>query len=427
MNVLTVKKRDRFHCRQAARLLACAALLLVLPFVAVGAEDGFVSMLNTEKADAWAENGKTQQGWFKCGGEATFKIEGGEIVGRRGPGANTFLCTEKKYSNFILKFDVKYVVPCNSGVQFRSRVDEKGRLVGHQCEILPENETGNIYDEHRRNRYLVTQNQQLWDKVNGAFKKNDWNAITIQCVGPSLKTWVNGVKIADLMDIVVEDGVFGLQVHSGDQGEVRWRNLRIKELPATPWIMLYADGKFGPVEKKPVGTWEVQADGSVKGTTEEGQPKDGMLLSKDSYKNFAVKVTFKKDSGNSGLYFRAVEVDKPYWMNGFQCEIEAGKVCAGLWEVGLGRGWVARNDEAAEKAYRADDWNEVATVAVNDHLVTFLNGAVVVDIDDPKCLKEGKTGLQLHGGGNQGYLFRDYYIMPLDDAAVALIKEDTGN
>ncbi len=69
------------------------------------------------------------------------------------------------------------------------------------------------------------------------------------------------------------------------------------------------------------------------------------------------------------------------------------------------------------------EWlNTVSVVAVGDHLVTFLNGRKIVDIVDPQCAKEGKTGLQLHGGGNQGFYFRDYEIMPLDDDAVKRIE-----
>ena len=383
------------------------------------AEDGFVSLI--PQTGSWAENGKPSGGWVKVGGEAIFSVENGEIVGRRGPGDNAFLCTEKKYSNFIFKFDVKYDVDCNSGVQFRSETKD-GKMVGYQCEILPEKDTANVYDEHRRNRYLVEQTPELQAKIDAAFKKGDWNEIMIQCVGPSIKTWLNGEKIADFMDVTTQDGVFGLQVHSGEKGQVRWRNIKIKELPASPWVMLYADGKFGPVERKPVGKWEVLDDGSLQGTTEPGEPRDGMLNSVETFKNFAVKVSFKMVTGNSGLYFRAEAVDKPYWFRGFQCEIAEGAPCAGLWEV-QGRGWVAKNETLAMKVYKKDDWNNVATVAVGDHLVTFLNGWTAVDIVDPKCLKEGKTGLQLHGGGNQGFLFRDYYIMPLDDAACELIKK----
>ncbi|MDR1964892.1 MAG: DUF1080 domain-containing protein [Planctomycetaceae bacterium] len=399
------------------------SFFLTVSVVFSSEESGFVGLLTAQPGVSWVENGKVQNGLVKRGGEATFVVEGDSLVGKRGAGINTFLCTEKQYSNFILKFEVKYDVECNSGVQFRSEVHSHNGneiLSGYQCEIVPEKDTGNVYDEHRRNRYLIPQTPEIQTKIDQLFKKSDWNEIVIQCVGPSIKTWLNGVKVTDFSDLESNEGIFGFQVHSGEQGQVRWRNIRIKELPETPWILLYADKKFGALEPKPVGKWEIQDDGSLKGTTEEGQPKDGMLLSNDSYKNFAAKVSFKMITGNSGLYFRATEVDKPYWLKGFQCEIAVGGDTAGLWEV-EGRGWVAKNVEQAKKLYKTAEWNTVGTVAVGDHLTTFLNGWTIIDLIDPKCAKEGKTGLQLHGGGNQGCLFRDYYIMPLDDKAVELI------
>ncbi|MDR2757731.1 MAG: DUF1080 domain-containing protein [Planctomycetaceae bacterium] len=401
------------------------SLTLSVSSPVIADEQGFVPLLTPQSGISWIENSKPLNGWVKRGGDATFIVENDSIIGKRGAGINTFLCTEKKYSNFILKFDIKYDIECNSGVQFRSDVqskDGKEFLSGYQCEILPENDSANVYDEHRRNRYLIPQTQELQTKINQVFKKGDWNEIVIQCVGPSIKTWLNGEKITDVVDLESNEGIFGLQVHSGEQGQIRWRNIRIKEIPPTPWILLYADKKFGDVETKPVGKWEIQDDGSLRGTTEEGQPKDGMLLSKESYKNFAVKVSFKMITGNSGLYFRAEEVDKPYWLKGFQCEIAVGGDTAGLWEV-QGRGWVAKNVELAKEKYKTADWNEVGTVAVGDQLTTFLNGWIITNINDPQCAKEGKTGLQLHGGGNQGCLFRDYYIMPLDENAVELIRK----
>ncbi|MDR1480614.1 MAG: DUF1080 domain-containing protein [Planctomycetaceae bacterium] len=402
------------------------SVLIFSSAAVVFAADGeFVQLIPT-KTVSWTENGKPVAGWVKHGGNATFTVEdGGVLVGKSGSGVDTFLCTEKKYSNFVMKFDVKFDVNCNSGVQFRSFVQKKDAnelLVGYQCEILPEKDTANIFDEHRRSCYLTPQTPELQDKINKAFKNNDWNEIVIQCVGPSIKTWLNGEKVSDLVDLAEVEGIFGFQVSSGDSGQVRWRNIQISELPATSWVPLYADKKFGAVETKPVGKWEILEDGSLRGVTEKGQPKDGLVLSKESYKNFAVKVSFKMISGNSGLYFRASEIDKPYWLKGFQCEIAIGGDTAGLWEV-EGRGWVSRNVNLAKKIFKSGDWNEVGTVAVGDHLVTFLNGQKITDIVDPKCAKEGLTGLQLHGGGNQGCLFRDYYIMPLNDEAVKLIEK----
>ncbi|MDR3109364.1 MAG: DUF1080 domain-containing protein [Planctomycetaceae bacterium] len=409
------------------RFFLCTVCFLVLSLFASGQDDGFVSLMTVKDGDTWTDNGKPLNGWVKYGGEAGFSVENGEIVGKRGEGDNTFLCTQKSYSNFVFKAEFKYDILCNSGVQFRSAVrDENGgkKVFGYQYEIDESASAfGVVYDESRRNRWLETITKPQKEAMAAAYKKGEWNLLTIQCVGPVIKTYINGVKIADQMDLETDAGFFGLQIHAGGQGQVRWKNVRIKELPETKWVAIYANKKLSDdLDIKPVGKWEVQDDGSLRGTTPDGEPRDGIIVTKTSYKDFAVKVDFKEVAGNSGLYFRASAVDKPYWLKGFQCEIAPdGKVCAGLWEV-EGRGWVKRNDEVAQKVFKGKDWNTISTVAIGDRLVTHLNGQTIVDIIDPKCAKEGSTGLQLHGGGNQGCLFREYWIMPLDGADIGDIK-----
>ena len=308
--------------------------LLAFFSAAAFAEDGFVSLMPKNANLSWTENGKAQDGWVKYGGDATYSFDGEKITGKRGPGSNTFLSTEKVYSNFVFKCEFKFDVDCNSGIQFRSghRTEKRGDkeigiVYGYQCEVATSN-PGNIYDESRRNRWLEPIADEIVKNGEKAFKATDWNEIEIQCVGPSLKTWINGVRVSDAIDIVSNEGFFGLQVHGGDQGVVNWRNIRVKELPATPWVSLYSDKKYGPIEEKPVGKWEIQEDGSILGTTSTGEAKDGMLLSKDIYKDFAVKVSYKEQGGNSGLYFRAWAVDKPHWLGGFQCEIADIPACA---------------------------------------------------------------------------------------------------
>jgi hypothetical protein len=401
--------------------------------VAGYAEDGFVKLFTAPDGSSWTENGKSISGFIKRGGDATFTVENGELVGKRGPGTNTFLCTEKKYSNFILKFDYKFDIECNSGVQFRSDfVNENGRdiLVGYQCEMATDAFTANIYDEHRRNRFLADKTDDLQAKINKNEKRGEWNSITVQAVGPSIKTYLNGEKIVDFFDIQTEEGIFGFQVHSGKTGQVRWKNIELKELPATPWIPLYADKKFNEdIEIKPVGEWKIQEDGVLNGKTPEKESRDGIIVTKTKYKDFVVKVSYKMEHGNSGLYFRASNVDKPYWLKGFQCEIaEGNQVNANLWEV-QGRGWVQKTEAsqaASATATKVNDWNDIGTVAVGTHISTFLNGWQIMNITDEKPSHgfEGYAGLQLHGGGNQGCLFNNFYIMPLNEEAVKLIERN---
>jgi len=185
---------------------------------AVAQEEGFKPLFD----------GKTLDGWRKAGGGATYRVEDGCIVGEVGPGSNTFLCTEKPYADFILKLEVKLDVHGNSGIQFRSHQrDGNGRVFGYQCEIDPSARawSGGIYDEGRRGWLYPLKDDEAARK---AFKVDGWNEYVIEAVGDSLKTWVNGVPCAKLEDDADADGFIALQVHSGKQGRIRWRNVRIK-------------------------------------------------------------------------------------------------------------------------------------------------------------------------------------------------------
>ncbi len=379
------------------------------------AEDGYVSLFN----------GKDLTGWKQKGGDALYKVEDGAIVGTvNDENRNTFLCSDKEFENFIFKVEFKFDANFNSGIQFRSQARTEGerqRVFGYQAEIDPAGMTAAIYDENRRDRWLNVVTDEFRKGTLDAFKQGEWNEMEIQCVGPSIRTWLNGRPVTDIMDTATQSGFIILQVHSSKTpGQIRWRNIRIKELPATPWISFFKDGKFEDIDIKPAGEWKFEEDGvTVFATSAPGTVNDGLVVSKESYDNFAVRLSFKRQEGNSGLYFRAAEVDKSYGLRGFQCEIEQGAVSGGLWEV-EGRGWVFKPAEENAKNYRPE-WNDVSTVAIGDRIVTNLNGTQVVDIIDPECMKNGKTGIQLHGGGGVTYRFRNYEIMPLSKEMVELI------
>ena len=397
-------------------------LCLVFTLHANAAEDGFVSLFN----------GTDLTGWTIKGGDAKYHVEDGTIVGivndeRR----NTFLCTDKEYENFIFKAEFKFDQNFNSGIQFRSKARPDGdreRVYGYQAEMEPRGMTGAIYDEGRRGRWLNIETDELRESTIKPFKQSDWNELEIQCIGPSIRTWLNGEPVSDIIDPLSDRGFFGLQVHSERHpGQVRWRNIRVKELPETPWKPFFKDGQFADIEVKPVGQWQFLEDGTVYGTSVKEEKLDGMLLSKNGFDNFAVRVSFKRGKGNSGLYFRAQEIDTPHWVCGFQCEIDGNHTAAYLWEVpgaptkGRG-GWLVQPSEENAKNIKPTDWNNISVAAIGDRIVTHLNGTQVLDVIDPDCLKEGKTALQLHGNSDMEYWFRNYEIMPLSKELVELIN-----
>ncbi len=194
-------------------------------------------------------NGKDLDGWVQRGGKAKYRVEDQQIVGASVPNtANSFLCTRRDYGDFILELEFKVDPKLNSGVQIRSQCFEEdktvelngkkinikaGRVHGYQVEIDPLERawSGGIYDEGRRG---WLQNLKDNEAARKAFKPNEWNKFRIECHGDSIKTWINGVPAADLKDAVTPSGFIALQVHgvgkSEEPREVRFRNLRIKEL-----------------------------------------------------------------------------------------------------------------------------------------------------------------------------------------------------
>ena len=214
-------------------------LVALLPFAA-RADEGWVSLFDGTTLDAWSVKG----------GNATYKVEDGAIVGttvERSP--NTFLC-RGPYSDFVLEFDVLCDKPLNSGVQIRSHTYEKdtpleskkgqirkaGTVYGYQCEITKAEEgvAGNFWDEARRTKWLDDFSKK--PEAAKAFKDGEWNHYRIVAQGDHIRSWVNGVPCADFHDNLDASGFIGLQVHSVPAGagpyQVRWKKIRLRELKA---------------------------------------------------------------------------------------------------------------------------------------------------------------------------------------------------
>ena len=192
-------------------------------------------------------NGKNLDGWVAKGGTASYRVDSGVIIGKTAEGSkNTFLSTDRDYSDFELELEVKCDVKLNSGIQIRShvyekdtpqsskpnRIRKKGEIYGYQCEITFQDKgtAGNFWDEGRWTKW----HDELSEAGKKAFKDEEWNTYRIKAKGNRIQSWVNGVKCADFKDDMDASGFIGLQVHSIKKGtgpfEVRWRNIRIKEL-----------------------------------------------------------------------------------------------------------------------------------------------------------------------------------------------------
>ena len=182
-------------------------------------------------------DGESLDGWTPVGGQATYEVVDGAIVGTAVPtGPNTFLITEDEFDDFILELDLKIDGRLNSGVMFRAGQDAErdGRVYGYQAEADPTERrfSGGIFEEALRGwLYPLTRNETC----QAAFEAGAWNAYRIEAIGSDVRTWINGVPCARLVDSSQTSGFIGLQVHgvergyNGSPGETAsWRNIRIK-------------------------------------------------------------------------------------------------------------------------------------------------------------------------------------------------------
>lgn len=295
-------------------------------------------------------NGKNLDGWTIKNGFAEYRIEDGAIVGKSVPKSpNTFLATDKEYGDFVLELEVKIDQGLNSGIQFRSLSFpeyREGRVHGYQYELdtAERRWTAGIYDEARRGwLYPVDLNP----KAKKLFKQNDWNKVKIECVGNSLRTWLNDKPVSHVIDDITSKGFIALQVHGVGSNEsiigkeVAWRNIRINTDIQKPtlsrglyirnlipnhvsadeqkrgWKLLW-DGKTTGGWRQisqdtfPKDGWDIK-DGelTVIPDPKEGDPLGGDIVTTDSYSAFEFDFEFKPTTGaNSGIKYFVTEVGK---------------------------------------------------------------------------------------------------------------------
>ena len=307
-------------------------------------------------------NGKNLQGWHQANGQAKFSVKDGEIIGMAVLNSpNSFLATDRTYGDFILEADFKVDSTMNSGIQIRSESTasyENGRVHGYQVEIDPSGRawSGGIYDEARRGwLYPLTYNPA----AQKAFKQGQWNHFHIECIGNTIRTWINGVAAASLADNMTHKGFIALQVHGigndkAREGEqVRFRNIRIKtkDLHPRPFdntyvvnlipntlspqekyqgIQLLWDGKtdkgWRGINKKtfPNQGWTIQ-DGILTIHASNGQQEGsgGDIITDKEYKAFELQFAFKITEGaNSGVKYFVKESYDTKGMSGIGLEYQ---------------------------------------------------------------------------------------------------------
>jgi hypothetical protein len=408
---------------KALVLTACAAATLLTSFHPRPQE---------AKADTWQNlfDGKTLNGWKRLAGTADYRVENGAIVGTSvANSGNTFLVTEKEYGDYVLELDIKIDSPqSNSGVQTRSHfnsAEQPGKVYGRQVEIDPSARSwsGGIYDEARR-QWLYPLD--LHPQAKTAFKVGEYNHIKVECLGNEMKTWVNNVPVAYVVDPVDPRGFIGLQVHSVTEAaqagqKVYFKNIRIKTTDLKPsafpadiyvvnfvpnylntyekqhgWKLLF-DGKTSQGWRSAKGTafpaqgWQV-TDGTMTVLPSEGKEaaNGGDIVTNAEYRAFDLSFEFKLTPGaNSGVkYFVTLAEKTDMSAIGLEYQVlddalhpdaklgrDGNRTLASLYDL-----------KTANKPVRfvhpIGEWN-VGRVVVypNNHVEHYLNGTKVLEYE----------------------------------------------
>jgi len=174
-------------------------------------------------------DGKTLTGWTVIGKEK-WVVEDGTIHGEALGKDYGYLQTEKKYVDFHMSLRFKCEGKGNSGVFFH--VDFKpgtaavtqGLQFEIDCNI--NQHTGGVYGDGRQ--WIV------WPapEKGGVVRQSDWNDYQLKVEGNRYVAVLNGVEMIDFTDPTPKsfDGYIALQLHSGGEGNMRFKDIYIRDL-----------------------------------------------------------------------------------------------------------------------------------------------------------------------------------------------------
>jgi type 1 glutamine amidotransferase len=177
-------------------------------------------------------DGTSLDGWRQAGPGSFTLSDDGTITSSGGMGMLWYAASG--FSSYSLKLDWRMAGDDNSGVFVGfPPSDDPWSAVNNGYEIqidatdVPEKTTGSVYG---------FQSADLRKRDRALNPPGEWNTYEIRVEGERLRVWLNGVKINDFTNTdparSLRDGHFGIQNH-GAEDQVSFRDIRIKELPAT--------------------------------------------------------------------------------------------------------------------------------------------------------------------------------------------------
>ena len=316
------------QARHALVVMLClivASQTRLLTVEAVEPPKGFASLFNGENLDGWHgmghfdprklasttdEERATKRATDLKDAQAHWSVENGELVN---DGHGAYLTTDKEYGDIELLIDYKTVAKADSGIYLRANP---------QVQIWDYTEAGGKW-----NIGADKGSGGLWNNSKGAAGKDplvladkpfgEWNRFRILQLGERTTVYLNDKLVVqnarmenfwERQDPLFAKGPIQLQTHGG---EIRWRNIFIREISADDANEILASGTqkgFNSVfNGKDFSGWAgpIQNYDVDNGVIRCKPGKGGTIYTEKEYTDFAVRFQFKlPPGGNNGLAIR---------------------------------------------------------------------------------------------------------------------------
>lgn len=303
-------------------------------------QEGFTKLFNGENLDGWyamktqdprefnklsSEEQATKIAAAKKATGKFWRVENQEIVN---DGNGPFLTTEKSYRDFELQLEYRTVALADSGIYLKATPQVQ------------------IWDSTEKAKFNIGANKGsggLWNNKHPHGKDplvladkpfGQWNKFRILQVGARTSVWLNDKMVVDhaIMDNywggnklpLIASGPIQLQTHGG---EIRWRNIMIRELDdvaANKYLAAAnSEGFTSLFDGKSLEGWtgsdknyEV-VDGAIVCKKGSG----GNLFTEKKYKDFVARLEFQlPPGGNNGLAIRYPGSGNPAYIG--MCELQ---------------------------------------------------------------------------------------------------------
>lgn len=297
--------------------MLCAVSLLVTGSVSLAQEQDFKPLFN----------GKDLSGWVPVNtAPSTWSVEDGLLVCSGKPIGE--LRTERMYQNFILELEWRHMKPKgNAGVfVWADDITARGVPFHRSIEVqVLENDYGNT-ESHTTHGDIFPIHGATMTPINGrgngsrAFPTEfrskpspQWNHYRIECSDGNISLAVNGKVVTQGKDCSPRKGYICLE---SEGGIVHYRNIKIKELPATdidPEHVAIADRGFRCLYTGiDLTGWKAEGEGwqSQDWILAHVGKKEGTLTTTETFGDvgFVFDVRPARDSKPSAVIVRGVEI-----------------------------------------------------------------------------------------------------------------------